>query len=73
MNELLELSRVGRIKNESELISFEALAHEAVGLVHNALLSVRLRFRAQQKHAPALNRMLAPFAELKPMPESIRA
>ena len=34
---------------------------------------VRLRFRAQQKHAPALNRMLAPFSGLKPMPESIRA
>ena len=33
LNELLELSRVGRMKNESEMISFQALVHDAVELV----------------------------------------
>jgi signal transduction histidine kinase len=38
LNDLLELSRVGRIKNESELISFDELAHDAVELVHGNIM-----------------------------------
>ena len=38
LNELLELSRVGRIKNESEAISFEELTREAVELVHGHIM-----------------------------------
>ncbi len=34
LNELLELSRIGRIKNESVKVPFEELAREAVELVH---------------------------------------
>lgn len=38
LNELLELSRVGRMKNESESISFEDLAREAVELVQGRIM-----------------------------------
>ena len=38
LNELLELSRIGRMKNESELISLEELAHEAVELVQGQIM-----------------------------------
>jgi signal transduction histidine kinase len=38
LNDLLELSRVGRIKNESELISFDELVHDAVELVHGKII-----------------------------------
>jgi len=38
LNELLELSRVGRIKNESVPLPFEELAHEAVELVQGRML-----------------------------------
>jgi signal transduction histidine kinase len=38
LNELLELSRVGRLRNEPEYIPFEELAHEAVELVHGRIM-----------------------------------
>lgn len=38
LNELLELSRIGRLKNKSESISFEELAHEAVELVQGRIM-----------------------------------
>ncbi|TRO55394.1 GAF domain-containing protein, partial [Candidatus Bathyarchaeota archaeon] len=38
LNELLELSRIGRLKNESEAISFEELARDAVELVQGRIM-----------------------------------
>ena len=38
LNELLELSRIGRMKNELELIPFEELAREAVELVQGRIM-----------------------------------
>jgi len=38
LNELLELSRVGRVSNESTIISFDELAREAVELVHGRIV-----------------------------------
>jgi signal transduction histidine kinase len=38
LNELLELSRIGRIKNESTFVPFEKIAREAVELVHGRLV-----------------------------------
>jgi signal transduction histidine kinase len=38
LNELLELSRIGRIKNESTDVSFEELAREAVDLVQGRIM-----------------------------------
>jgi len=38
LNELLELSRVGRLKNEPEYVPFEELAREAVELVHGRIM-----------------------------------
>ena len=38
LNELLELSRVGRMKNESESLPFDELAREAVELVHGRIM-----------------------------------
>ncbi len=38
LNELLELSRVGRLKNEYTYIPFTELAHEAVELVHGRIV-----------------------------------
>ncbi|HLO17281.1 MAG TPA: ATP-binding protein, partial [Anaerolineales bacterium] len=38
LNELLELSRIGRLKNESTLFPFEELAREALELVHGRLM-----------------------------------
>jgi len=37
LNELLELSRIGRLKNESTSIPFEAIAREAAELVHGRI------------------------------------
>jgi PAS domain S-box-containing protein len=37
LNELLELSRIGRIKNPSEIVSFEAIVHEAIELVSGSI------------------------------------
>lgn len=38
LNDLLELSRIGRLKNPSEKMSFDLIAHEAVELVHGRLM-----------------------------------
>src|SRR5215208_1748514 len=38
LNELLELSRIGRLKNESTQLSFEELAREALELVHGRIM-----------------------------------
>lgn len=38
LNELLELSRVGRLRNEMEFIPFDELAHEAVALVQGRIM-----------------------------------
>src|SRR6185436_16040635 len=38
LNDLLELSRVGRLKNESVSISFDELARDAVELVHGQIV-----------------------------------
>jgi len=38
LNDLLELSRIGRLKNESVSISFEELARDAVELVHGKIM-----------------------------------
>jgi signal transduction histidine kinase len=38
LNDLLELSRVGRTKNESELFSFEELVRDAVELVQGTIM-----------------------------------
>ena len=37
LNELLELSRIGRLMNPPEEVSFEAIAREAVELVHGRI------------------------------------
>ena len=37
LNDLLELSRIGRLKNESVSIPFEGLAHDAAELVHGQI------------------------------------
>ena len=38
LNELLELSRIGRIKNESKVIPFEELVHEVVELLQGRIM-----------------------------------
>lgn len=38
LNDLLELSRVGRLRNEAEYVAFEDLAREAVELVHGRIM-----------------------------------
>jgi PAS domain S-box-containing protein len=38
LNELLELSRIGRLQNEYTVFSFEELAHEAAELVHGRIM-----------------------------------
>jgi signal transduction histidine kinase len=38
LNELLELSRIGRIKNESTVVPFEKIAREAAELVHGRIM-----------------------------------
>jgi signal transduction histidine kinase len=38
LNELLELSRIGRLTNKSASVPFEELAHEAVELVHGHIM-----------------------------------
>jgi len=39
LNELLELSRIGRVRNEPKLIPFEELAHQAVELVQGRIMA----------------------------------
>jgi signal transduction histidine kinase len=38
LNDLLELSRIGRLKNDSVVIPFEELAREAIELVHGRIV-----------------------------------
>src|SRR6185436_732634 len=38
LNDLLELSRIGRLKNDSVAIAFEELVHEAVELVQGRII-----------------------------------
>lgn len=45
LNELLELSRVGRLRNDPEDISFEELAREAVELVHGRIMQRGIEVR----------------------------
>ena len=45
LNELLELSRVGRLRNESEYVPFEELAREAVELVHGRIMQGNIAIR----------------------------
>ncbi|MBN2119383.1 MAG: PAS domain S-box protein [Anaerolineales bacterium] len=42
LSELLELSRVGRLKNESTYVSFNELASEALELVHGRIMEQRI-------------------------------
>lgn len=48
LNELLELSRVGRLMNVFEYIPFEDLAHEAVELVQGRLQSAKIAMTIQR-------------------------
>jgi signal transduction histidine kinase len=47
LNDLLELSRVGRIKNESTTVPFEEVVREAVGLVEGRLLERRVALQIE--------------------------
>ncbi|RPJ50288.1 MAG: PAS domain S-box protein, partial [Methanobacteriota archaeon] len=48
LNELLELSRVGRLKNESTYINFNELASEALELVHGRLTERGVAVQVQE-------------------------
>lgn len=48
LSELLELSRIGRLKNEPELIPFYELAKEAVDLVHGRLHERNVRVKVEE-------------------------
>jgi PAS domain S-box-containing protein len=47
LNELLELSRIGRLKNEPEVIPFEALAREALDLVAGTIQANNVKVEIQ--------------------------
>ncbi len=47
LNELLELSRIGRLMNPPEEVPFEALAREAVELLHGRLTANHVRVNIQ--------------------------
>jgi signal transduction histidine kinase len=53
LNELLELSRIGRLMNSYEHVPFEEIAQEAVDLVEGRLLMARVHVRIQ-KNMPAV-------------------
>jgi PAS domain S-box-containing protein len=48
LNELLELSRVGRLKNESTYINFNELASEALELVHGRIMEHKITVQIQE-------------------------
>jgi PAS domain S-box-containing protein len=48
LNELLELSRVGRLMNPYEYVEFEDLANEAIELVQGRLLNASVKVRIQK-------------------------
>ena len=54
LGELLELSRIGRITNEPEIIPFDILAREAVDLVHGNLWAYDVKVEIQ-KDLPSVN------------------
>ncbi|MBI3739228.1 MAG: PAS domain S-box protein [Chloroflexi bacterium] len=47
LNELLELSRIGRLMNPPEEVQFEALVREAMEIVHGRLTADRVRVEIQ--------------------------
>lgn len=47
LNDLLELSRIGRIGNPPEWIEFETLVHEAVKVLHASLESKKIQVKVQ--------------------------
>jgi signal transduction histidine kinase len=49
LNELLELSRIGRIKNESTIIPFEEMVRDAVGLVEGRLKERSVTLQIEEK------------------------
>jgi signal transduction histidine kinase len=49
LNDLLELSRIGRMKNESTVIPFEEVIQEAVGLVEGRLNEHRVTLQIEEK------------------------
>jgi PAS domain S-box-containing protein len=53
LDELLELSRIGRLVNRSETVSFEGVAHEALELVRGRLEACRVGVR-MQPHLPPI-------------------
>jgi PAS domain S-box-containing protein len=48
LNELLELSRIGRLKNEPELVPFEVLAKEALNLVAGNIQAHNVKVEIQK-------------------------
>jgi len=48
LNELLELSRIGRMKNDPESVPFEELAREAVGLVQGRIMERGVAIRIEE-------------------------
>lgn len=64
LNELLELSRIGRMMNEPEIISFDDLAREAINIVHGQLeargvtVQIRLNLPAVYGDRPRLTEVL---------------
>jgi signal transduction histidine kinase len=48
LNDLLELSRIGRMKNESTLIPFGEILQEAVGLVEGRLMERKVTLRIEE-------------------------
>jgi signal transduction histidine kinase len=50
LNELLELSRIGRMKNESKLIPFEELVREVVELLQGRIMEngIEIRYAANE-------------------------
>ena len=53
LNELLELSRVGRLRNESTALPFDELAREAVELVQGRIMESRIEVSIQP-HLPTI-------------------
>ena len=47
LNELLELSRIGRLKNESAYVNFNELASEALELVHGRIMEHNITVQVQ--------------------------
>ena len=49
LNDLLELSRIGRMKNESTIVSFEEIVQEAVRLVEGHLREHQVTLQVEEK------------------------